>query len=145
MLILAERSFPRPSDKSLSLFSSLVTEWCSLNVLCISSVCFCLPLLMLFLDPCLLALAGITKRLVPQSTCLSKAIKSRLREKDPLPGKPMLPELIVGISHSGPYLVHCQDVVVWVMWLPLSPCLIQRDLFRKKCDGPHKLSRVSKS
>lgn len=44
MLILAERSFPRPSDKTLSLLSSLVyfcqPKWCSLNVLCISCVCF---------------------------------------------------------------------------------------------------------
>lgn len=136
--------------KLLSLLSSLVyfcqPEWCSLNELCISCVCFCLPLMMLFLDPCLLALAGITKILVPHPICLSKAIKSRLWEKDPLPGKPLLPELIAGISHSGPYLVHCQSVVVWVMWLPLSPVVFREICLERNVMGPtNKLSGVSKS
>lgn len=108
---------------------------------------FSFPLVLLFLDPCLLPLNGITKRLVSHPTCLSNAIKSRLWEKDPLClGKLCFQNSELGFLTQG--LTWCTDRVWLFQWYGLLCLLV---IFREVClernvMGPtNKLSGVSKS
>lgn len=114
----------------------MVQSECIVLFLCV----FSFPVVMIFLDPCLLPIAGITP------TCLSNAIEPKVWEKDPPPGKPVLLELVAGAPHAGPYLVPCQEAVVWVKCPPFCPCHLQRELSRNNVMSPtKKLSGVSKS